>query len=280
MSPGFQGCHALNLPLAILIVDLFFGANVIQGHKVLKVVVILSGIVLSLSKPAVAGAFLVVIAAFMASPASVQSSKSGQYLKFGGILLVLVTLFLFVIMNNESAMSHVQRAYLKEGTGGELSGGRMAMWEHSLLGVWKDNALFGHGMGHYVTMWVTDPITRKTIFIENLDHHNQVIKFIDQIGLVGCSLVAAILVAWYRKTIVLVRSLKGARQLAATSLFAFVLSVIGISFFGAGIRMSSIGFLFWMSLGLIPAISKRRPKSFQVRDRKEMAPKPLTHSFC
>lgn len=127
---------------------------------------------------------------------------------------------------------------------GDLSGGRIAIWQVALTG-WTEQPLFGHGLGATVEALGTGWLT-KTQF------HNYILQALHNTGAVGFLVTGAAWTVWFRRTLRVAGTVADAqsRSLPAAMLI-FVFGMFAYGLFGHSLSYPPSAQLFWLCVGFL-----------------------------
>jgi O-antigen ligase len=131
-------------------------------------------------------------------------------------------------------------------TQGNLSGGRLEMWEAGIL-YWLESPFIGHGMGSVVSVYSQGWNDKSQL-------HNYLIQFLQNFGFSG---VLIILLSWLKFFATVWRKLNHETSLesriAMSSLIVFIVVIMLIGLFSHPLAIPTVSILFWMTLACLCA---------------------------
>lgn len=165
--------------------------------------------------------------------------------------MFLVAVFLFDKFSGGLISFVINSEFLKQRltesgsmTQGNLSGGRLEMWEAGIL-YWLESPFIGHGMGSVVSVYSQGWNDKSQL-------HNYLVQYLQNLGFSG---VLIILLSWLKFFATVWRKLNHESclesRMAMSSLIVFIIVIMLIGLFSHPLAIPTVSILFWMSLGCL-----------------------------
>lgn len=241
---SWKGTYVLILPYLAAF------ARSIAGEKNARfaLIVLFCGILAPLLKPVLA-AFI--FANFMMLFLAFRLRMFGGDIRIGKSFMVVVILLvvggiggsiIFGLGDDAASRYLVDRIFKGGGGGKDLSGGRLEMWA-DCLGIWKENFVFGTGLGRRLYGVSSDGIPFA------LPVHNLYVQILMETGLVGLLILMLAIFGWVRRSFrTLNWEASSERQWPRLAIISWVLTILLTAFYGEPLANMPLAFLFWMML--------------------------------
>lgn len=261
---GGWGTQCLLLPYGILLMQVLNGEKKFNAH-ILRILILAAGILQEFWKPVVIAFLLLHVIAFLIPLRSLPSvgklprtHPSSKWRLVVTLAMFGAVAYLFLLLFSDAGdyyYSYFRYAYLKEGFAvPDLSGNRLQLWTMAIER-WLTKPVFGTGFGELLQGWVRHAGDGQYQYFDMVYVHNLTLELLYLLGTVGFVAVIFIVVQWCKRVRWTMRLVPPGTVGAYQGLVLFCALNVLISQFGEALRYSSVGFLFWASLGLEAALA-------------------------
>lgn len=212
-------------------------------------ILIASGILLTVSKPAVGALVACTVVTIFITRQNILSSLGTAILYL--VLMISVVLGLLWLFDGVTAAEqHVRSAYLKQDyVVQDLSGTRFTIWQRGIE-AWLEKPIIGHGFGYLLSGKTVDIGNGSDIYLSVIWPHNIFIQLLMQTGLVGVGLVIIIVWGWLTQVLGDTKIISNETRWIHASMVAVPVTIGLMAMYGQFLGNMHGGFLLWACVGL------------------------------
>jgi hypothetical protein len=222
-----------------------------KGSKIILWMLIF-GIVTPLHKPTVAIFVTTNIAIFFIFSRTGKAISMDLFYKYIKMFLIIgislsILLGWVFTLGEGSAKEWINRRYLKAHVtgGGDISGRRFFLYQWGFE-QWKKHPLFGTGFGHHLFEIDAKGEPKLT------GVHNYFLLYLYQTGTVCFLTVSAVFICWLSRIYRYLKVCYSPEEYwPLASMFSWILAMLLNSLVGTSLGLTTIGFIFWISVGFL-----------------------------